>query len=272
MASSRAGNGAQPIGEIIDLARYPIDELGGDEAAALIARCRDSLAQSGSFSLAGFLRLAALSACVGEIAPLMTGAFHHTQQHNIYFDKSIDLPPGHAALAPLTSSNHTVACDRLAGTVIRRVYEWPPLAEFLAAVLDKPRLYLMADPLARLNVMPYGPGDQLGWHFDRAQFSVTLLLQAAEAGGVFQYRRNLRSAEDPNYDGVGRLLAGADDEVCELTLTPGTLNVFAGRYAAHRVTPVEGSRPRLMAVLSFMEEPDVTFCAEDRIQFYGRAG
>ena len=201
----------------------------------------------------------------------MADAFHHTQQHNIYFDKSIPLPPGHGALAPMTSSNHTVACDRLAGTAIRSVYEWPPLAEFLAAVLDKPRLYLMADPLARLNVMEYGLGDQLGWHFDRAQFSVTLLLQAAEAGGVFQYRRNLRSAEDPNYDGVGRLLAGEDNEVRELALAPGTLNVFAGRYAAHRVTPVGGGRPRLMAVLSFMEEPDVTFSAEDRIQFYGRA-
>ena len=271
MASGRAGNGAQPIGEIIDLARYPIDNPDSAEAGSLVARCREGLAQSGSFSLAGFLTPAALSACVGEIAPLMPDAFHHTQQHNIYFDKSIDLPPGHAALAPLTSSNHTVACDRLAGTVIRRVYEWPPLAEFLAAVLDKPRLYLMADLLARLNVMQYGPGDELGWHFDRAQFSVTLLLQSTEAGGVFQYRRNLRSAEDPNYDGVGRLLVGGDDEVRELTLTPGTLNVFAGRYAAHRVTPVEGARPRLMAVLSFMEEPDVTFSAEDRIQFYGRA-
>ena len=42
----------------------------------------------------------------------------------------------------------------------------------------------MADPLACLNVMSYSPADGLGWHFDRAEFTVTLLLRAAGAGGA----------------------------------------------------------------------------------------
>jgi hypothetical protein len=129
----------------------------------------------------------------------------------------------------------------------------------------------MADPLACLNVMGYGADDGIGWHFDRAEFTVTLLLQTPEAGGVFEYRRNLRSAEEPNYEGVARLLAGEDPEVRALSVRPGTLNVFAGYRSPHRVTPVSGDRMRLIAVLSFMEQPDVRFSAEDRRQFYGRS-
>ena len=74
---------------------------------------------------------------------------------------------------------------------------------FLAKVLDKRQLYLMEDPLARVNVMAYRSGEALNWHFDRSEFTVTLLLQEPEAGGVFQYRRDLRWDDDPNYQGVG---------------------------------------------------------------------
>jgi hypothetical protein len=119
--------------------------------------------------------------------------------------------------------------------------------------------------------MGYGADDGIGWHFDRAEFTVTLLLQAPEAGGVFEYRRNLRTAAEPNYDGVAHLLAGEDPEVRALAVRPGTLNVFAGYRSPHRVTPVSGDRMRLIAVLSFMEQPEVRFSAEDRRQFYGRS-
>jgi hypothetical protein len=259
---------------LIDLERYPLDDLAGDAARALIAACRSDLADRGSISLEGFLRPAALAACVGEVTPLMaTASFHHRQTHNVYFTKEApDLPAGHEALASLKTSNHTLTCDQLDGSVIRRVYEWDPLRAFLAEVLEKKALYHMADPLARLNVMGYGAGEGIGWHFDRARSTVTLLLQAPEAGGIFEYRRDLRAEGDPNYDGVARLLAGDDGEVRTLPLQPGTLNVFAGHDAAHRVTPIEGARQRLIAILSFMDQPGVMFTPEDRVQFYGRAG
>jgi hypothetical protein len=256
----------------VDVARYPLLALGSARGRSFLAACRQAFEATGSLSLPGFLAPEAVAAAAGELAPRMAEAHHHSQRHNIYFSKQDpDLPPGHGALARVTTSNLTLACDKLGGTVIRRVYEWPPLCAFLAALLRKPRLYPMADALARLNVMGYRAGDGLNWHFDRAHFSVTLLLQAPRGGGAFEYRPNLRTGSDPNYDGVARLLAGADAEIRTLSLAPGTLNVFAGRYAAHRITPVEGGRMRLVAVMSFTEEPGVVFCAADRIQFYGRA-
>ena len=138
--------------------------------------------------------------------------------------------------------------------------------------MGKSALHQMADPLARVNVMAYGAGEALNWHFDRAEFTTTLLLQSPEAGGTFQYRSGLRSDGDANYDGVARLLAGDDHEVQSLELAPGSLSVFMGKHTAHRVTPVEGARPRLIAVYSYYEQPGVLFTAQERRGFYGRVG
>ena len=120
--------------------------------------------------------------------------------------------------------------------------------------------------------MAYRAGERLNWHFDRAEFTVTLLLQAPDAGGAFQYRSGLRSEADPNYEGVARLLAGRDEHAQTLPLAPGTLNVFKGKNTAHRVTPVEGRRPRIIAVFSYYERPDVSFSDAERLGFYGRTG
>ena len=250
---------------------HRLDAPGGQ---ALVQRCRAELATLGMFNLPGFVRPDALAACVAELKPLLAnGAFHHARRHDIYFGApQPDLPAEHGARLMIETSNRTVTGDRTAGTIVRRIYDWPPLAAFLAATMEKARLFPMADPLACLNVMGYGDGEGLNWHFDRSQFTVTLLLQMPEAGGEFEYRRNLRSADDPNYEGVARLLSGQDPEVRSAALHAGTLNVFAGRNTAHRAAPTRGLRERIVAVMSFVEQPGVMFSAAERIGFYGRAG
>ena len=87
--------------------------------------------------------------------------------------------------------------------MLSEVYAWPALAGFLARVMDKQALYPMADPLASVNVMEYRDGEPaLGWHFDRSEFTTTLLLRAAGSGGAFQYRAAIRSLQDHGYDTV----------------------------------------------------------------------
>lgn len=258
---------------LLDLKRYPLEDLTSARGQELVAACQRDLAEGGLFNLEGFVRLEALEQCVAEIAPLFErDAFTHRRSHNIYFKDDIaGLPAGHPALRRFETVNHTVCADQIPGSLLCRIYEWPPLAAFLAAVMGKSRLYPMADPLARANVMAYRQGEALNWHFDRAEFTTTLLLQQSEAGGAFQYRSALRADDDPNYEGVARLLAGGDDRIQTLPLAPGTLNVFKGKNTAHRVTPVEGERPRMIAVFSYYERPDVLFSAEERIGFYGRS-
>ena len=259
---------------ILDLDCFPLDRLDDVRGRELLARCRRELRDTGMFSLAGLIRPEALERCISEVRSLLgTVAFIHSREHNIYFDDDIEgLEASHPALGRFRTTNHTVCGDRIPSSLITRVYEWQPLIDFLAATMDKPRLYPMADPLARINVMEYRAGDALNWHFDRSEFTTTCLLQAPEAGGQFQYRSGLRSDSDPNYEGVGRLLAGEDDQVQVLPLTPGTLNVFKGRNTAHRVSPVEGDRPRIIAVFSYYETPGVEFSDAERLGFYGRTG
>jgi hypothetical protein len=122
-----------------------------------------------------------------------------------------------------------------------------------------------------MNVMSYRDGEALNWHFDRSEFTTTLLLQAPDEGGDFQYRPDLRTDTDPNYDGVARLLEGKDDDVKTLKLSAGTLNVFKGKNTLHRVTPCKGPRERYVAVLCYYEKPGVMFSKEEQIGFYGRA-
>ena len=260
--------------QILDLDRFPLDRLDGVRGQELLARCRRELRDAGMFSLAGLIRPEALERCIAEVEPLFeTAAFIHSREHNIYFDDEIEgLEASHPALSRFRTVNHTVCGDQIPTSLVTRVYEWQPLIDFLSATMDKPRLHRMADPLARINVMAYRTGDALNWHFDRSEFTTTCLLQAPLAGGEFQYRSGLRSDTDPNYDGVGRLLAGEDDQVQTLPLSPGTLNVFKGGNTAHRVTPVEGERSRIIAVFSYYETPGVEFSDAERLGFYGRTG
>ena len=260
--------------QFLDLDCYPLDRPHGVRGRQLLARCRHELRDFGMFSLAGLIRPDALERCVAEVEPLFgSAAFTHSREHNIYFDDDIEgLEGGHPALSRFRTTNHTICGDRIPTSLITRVYEWQPLIDFLAAAMDKPRLFPMADPLARVNVMAYRADDALNWHFDRAEFTTTCLLQAPLAGGEFRYRSGLRNDTDPNYEGVGRLLAGEDAQVRTLPLSPGTLNVFKGRNTAHRVTPVEGARPRIIAVFSYYDTPGVSFSEAERIGFYGRKG
>jgi hypothetical protein len=210
---------------------------------------------------------------MGEIKPIMGSlSFVHKRAHNIYFKKEVPgLSPDHPALRMVNTMSHTVCGDQLSQSVLAWVYEWPQFAVFLAACMEKETLYTMRDPLARLNVMSYREGEALNWHFDRSEFTTTLLLQKPDGGGEFEYRSNLRSDTDPNYDGVTRLLDGKDNDVKVMSVNPGTLNVFKGKNTLHRVTPVKGSKDRYVAVFSYYERPGVMFSKEDQVGFYGRA-
>jgi hypothetical protein len=259
--------------DLVDLVRYPIDRPDSGECVQLVERCRANLAANGMFTLEGFATPGAIARAVSELEPKFErGAYRHARRHNIYFkDQVAGLAADHPALQKSDTVNYTLCADELVGTVVDRIYEWPFLPSFLARTMGKPELFLMTDPLARVNVMSYGRGEALNWHFDRAQYTTTLLIRPAEAGGEFEYRSDLRSESDPNYDGVAKLLLGKDPEVSVEPLAAGSLNVFAGKNTAHRITPVRGSRSRLVAVFSYYDRPGVTFSGAERVGFYGRA-
>lgn len=257
----------------LDLERYPLDRLDSAAGRALVAACQQDLDRTGMFTLPGFVHPRVADHAAEALSqPFAQDAFLHARRHNIYFRKDLTgMAPDHPALREMTTSNRTLCADQVPNNPLLTIYDWPPLAAFLAATMGMTALYPMADPLARVNVMSYDDGQALNWHFDRSEFTTTLLLQAPESGGVFEYRRDLRSDTDPNLDGVAALLDGRDPELRRLDLAPGALNVFRGRNTAHRVTPVVGDVARIIAVFSYYDRPGVYFSKTERQGFYGRA-
>ncbi len=259
------------MNRLIDLDRYPLHQLDNDVGRQLVQQCIDDLEHEGMFTLKGFLRSGVIDDMLPDVLQRIAHeSFHHEREHNIYFDDKFEgLPPDHPALARVKTINHTLCGDQLAEP-LRQVYHWTGLTDFLARVMDKAALFPMDDPLACANVIGYYAGEGLNWHFDRSEFTTTLLLQAPRQGGEFQYRHELRSDNDPNYDGIGRLLRGEDSEVATLRLGAGDLNVFKGKNTAHRVTPPVGELARVMTIFSYYETPGRMFSDEENMGFYGR--
>jgi hypothetical protein len=257
---------------ILDLEKYPLHQPGSAKWVALVEQCRAHLAADGMFNLEGFVKPEALAKAVAEVKPVFdTLSFTHKRSHNIYFKKDIPgLSTDHPALKLTDTINHTVCYDQIPNSIPAWIYEWPPMAVFLAAAMKLDTLFAMRDPLARVNVMAYCDGEALNWHFDRSEFTTTLLLQAPEQGGDFVYRTNLRSDTDPNYDGVAKLLRGEDPDVKTLKVNAGTLNVFFGKNTPHKVSTVTGNRERIIAVFAYFDRPGVMFSKEEQIGFYGR--
>jgi hypothetical protein len=50
----------------------------------------------------------------------------------------------------------------------------------------------------------------------------------------------------------------------------GTLVLFRGRDAIHRVTPVQGDTTRMLVVLAYNSEPGIALSESARMTFFGR--
>ena len=258
---------------LVDLASYPINQPESAAYGALVADCRARLAADGMFELPGFLRPAAVETAIRSAAPAMANnSFRHARSHNIYFRDSVEgLADDHPALTKVETVNHTLCADQLSDNPVIALYDWQPFVDFLAATMSKAAIYRMDDPMARVNVQASRAGEALNWHFDRSEFTTTILLQAPVEGGELEYRKDLRSAEDPNFDGVAAVLRGEDPLVRKAALKPGALNVFRGVNTLHRVVQVKGPVERLVAIFAFFDRPGVTMTAKEQIGFYGRA-
>ena len=262
-----------PLSEIVDLDRYPIDQLDSPAGEALVAEARAALTSVGACDLRGFLRPEAIDAAVASALSVRDKAYRTEQTHDIEFSglAAEALAADDPRHTRIRSGKEGTALDDIPPeSPVRTLYESDELLRFVSAALELEPLYRSEDPLGALNYMYYAPGDELGWHFDGADFVVTLLLQAPEAGGTFEFSPMLRSVADRNDDGVRGLLAGDRATIRTMSGEPGTLALFRGHWSPHRVTPIEGSRVRINAVLSYARAPGHRLGEETYRLFYGR--
>ncbi|MGH3359748.1 MAG: 2OG-Fe(II) oxygenase, partial [Nocardioidaceae bacterium] len=237
-----------------------------------VQACREDLAANGACNLPGFITPAAVRTMVALADGLSARAWTSSRPHTIYFEPVDDtVPAGHPRAHEVRSVKHGIAYDYIPDDApMRRLYESDDLTDFIAIVLQKPVLYRSADPLDALQITTMADGDELGWHFDGSEFSITVMYQQSQSGGEFVYHPGLRSTDDESYEAVQRILHGDETGQRVLPSAPGTLAFFHGRNALHRVTPVEGGTARINSVLTYGERPDMRLNELTSQLFYGR--
>src|SRR5262249_26662431 len=234
--------------------------------------CRTQLDETGACELPGFLTRRAVDELVREADQLGTGAFHSIASGTPYLEvPDPSLPADHPRRIFDQTSVGVVAYDMFPATSkMRRLYEWEPLMDFVAAALGKDRLYRYADLFGALNLAVMADGDKLHWHYDMTDFVTSIALRAAERGGDFEYVPLIRSANDENYPRVRRLLLGSDDGVVRVPMTPGTLLLFEGPISIHALPPIRGAPPRLVALLAYDTKPGTRSTKLLQMARYGR--
>ena len=262
------------IDAIVDLERYPIHDLSNIAGNELLQRCRQDMQKSGVCLLPGLLTPTAIDSIAAEANESLPKAFFCHNTHNAYLkDDDPSFPEDHPRRRRLKTDVGSIAYDHLpqAG-VLCRLYQWDPLTKFIGQVLGYDEFYRGEDPLGAMSINVFEPGGGHSWHFDESHFTVTIMVQPAEQGGVFEYVPDIRTPDDDNYDTVEQILEGNHPGVLPLPFEAGTLSIFAGRNTLHRVTTVIGARHRLVPVLTYDTKPGSINSDEVRMLFWGRTG
>lgn len=253
--------------EIVDLKSFPIAD------PEFRAACKRQFDESGVFVMPGFVMPAAISSIRDEGEANRDKVYGNAEQHTVYLSKpDTEYAEDHARNRLVTSSKGCITDDLMPqGSALRALYDDPEFRSFLCEVLGEKELHEYADPLSSINLHFHETGQELGWHFDNSSFSITLMVQAPEAGGQFEYVTGVRDADngEMGFDDVADILDGKKPvEVMEAEA--GTLVFFRGRNSIHRVAPNAGEQTRMLAVLAYNAEPGVSLSEAARMTFYGR--
>ena len=256
---------------LVDLERYPLEDLDGGRGAAFLERCQAQMRDQGWCNFEGFIRPEALEALSEEANALLPGAEVLTVRRTIY-QGEVDpsLPDHDPRRQEYTHRALQLANDQIpAESLIQRLYHSDLLTDFVRRVQGKATLYRYADDFQALNIVALQPGSWHAWHYDLNECTVTLLLQAAEQGGDFTFLPNSRTQSGEKRDLVDRFLSGDRTEAQSFARGAGTLTLFRGGYSLHGVTEVGGSRPRVTAVLTYDEKPGCVASDEVNARIYG---
>lgn len=255
---------------LINLAQYPIQNES-PARDAILAGVRKDLARDGCAVLKGFLTQAGIDALRQEADSVAQMGHRSYSRTNAYFTKDDpSLPADDPRRQFFDRSNAFIPADNFAKDgALRSVHDFDGFDAFIQDCLQQKKFFRYADPLADVIVNMADEGNGFPWHFDTNNFTVTLAIQNAEAGGAFEYAPGIREGNE-NFDEVKSVLNGTSQKVKVLELVPGDLQLFRGRYSLHRVAPLKGKKPRYVAIFSYVEEPDMVGSPERTEQLYGR--
>jgi hypothetical protein len=262
-----------PEVRVVDAACGPLSDPGGDAWRDTVSRTRRELRNLGCSVLSDFIGPSLRQDLQRECARIAPLAHYDTELVNAYnIATDTPLPDDHPGRTIMTRGNAFVARDHIPkGSVIERLYTSQVFQRFVAECFGLPEVHELADPLSGLCLNVVSPGMAHPWHFDTNEFTVSMLTQESEDGGIFEYCPNIRSAQAENFADVRSVLAGHGEHLIRrLPLRPGDLQLFAGRYSLHRVSTVRGETARHSAIFAYSERAGVIGSVERTRQLFGR--
>lgn len=243
-------------------------EFFRDEAEPL----GEELRREGILVFNDFLNSQTINELQREAEVLKPKSFRSRSAYNLYVKPS---DPDFAEDSPRNRTFQTtkgiIADDQLpAQSALRTIYDSPSFREFLCRMLKLEVLYPYADALSSININYYDPGDALEWHFDNADFAITLLVKKPAKGGSYEYFTEMRYNDkgEENYDFVRKCIDGKIAPQRK-SLDEGGLMIFRGNQSLHRVTPVEEGE-RILITLNFNTKPGISLSEKSRQTFFGR--
>ena len=249
--------GVQPA-ELICSERYPVAHKEHPAWQRLCAQAHAALATESVVVLPDFVQPEALQQMRQEATALLPLAHHMDVVSSLYPEPTAQDGQEVHAVRRLRfhTSVRALAYSKIPqASSLRALYEWDPLLEFVAGLLGLPQLYRYEDPYGALNIAVMLEDDEFGWHFDQADFVVSLVLQAPAAGGEFLCRHAIRSDAEANDAGVLAVIEQRDPDVATVPMHAGSFLLFQGRHALHKVAPIRGPVPRLVALLAYDRRP-----------------
>jgi len=255
------------LSTIINIDKHPIKD------STYRSECRRKLDNDGVLVLEDFLLKDTIKSILKEANEQEDLAYYCVNKHNVYLEPSdSSFQKSHPRNKTVISSKGCITDNQVpSDSTLRSLYNSKFFKEFLCEVLNEEVLYKYDDELSSINIHYAKEGQELGWHFDNSSFAITLLIQKPISGGRFEYIRDFRnsSINENNYDQVLDLLNNKYSPK-RLKMENGSLVLFRGKNAIHRVTPTEGDLTRVLSVLAYNSEPNVKLSESARMTFFGK--
>ncbi|KAL3764985.1 hypothetical protein ACHAWO_000211 [Cyclotella atomus] len=272
---------------MINYSEYPIDAASTSEYAAMIKICKEQLRVQGFVSLKNFLDSRCVSSLVSSILDLeqLGVGFYSTERHNVFLEDNAkessstdqDAKSLHPRHIQLKSSKLLINANDLVRKApeLDILFQSTAFLHFIRDVLQL-NLYPSSDEYGKYYANIFNKGDGLNFHFDRSEFSISLILQPADDGGRFQFVPNSREivegwSEMPlNTKDLRSAIAASSSKYTleEPDLAAGDLYLFRGQNSLHRVSEITKGT-RINVILTFNTEPDVMLNNYTLQKFFG---
>ena len=256
------------IDQIVNFSAHPINS-----SKQYLLNYKEQLLKNSVLKLENFLLPESLFNLQKEAQMLRSKAYYCSQNHTVLLNKkNEELDASDPCNIEVVSDKGCVPHDLIPkDSHLNCFYNSSEFKEFLEIILGVKKIYPYKDKLSSINYNYYEENQQLGWHFDNASFAITLMIQAPESGGVFQYINKGRDYKNNSIDkNLISSVLNNNYPVNELSVQEGTLILFYGRNYLHRVTPVLSEKCRILVTLNYNLEEGVELAKNARLTFFGR--